>query len=349
MTRLRPRNHFPASQLHTPVVRGEEEHSGFIFLGADVEMEKNFSACEKFQTTLLPYVYGLEFLAALAGNMFALSLMTVRKRRNWHSGIVLACNLAISDLLYILTFPLLIVYYSLDKHWVFGAAACKVERFLFTCNLYASIFFIMAISVNRCVALACPFFSRTYMQPAHAKALSIFIWFVVGVVSCPVLNFASVCPNVRRNKTLCVSLCGRSVEDERLHLSYNMFLAGFGCLLPFVVTLSSYCVVITVVWKNGSITTQDKRKVALLVIPGLVLYVVSFVPYHTFRNYNFYLKIQAPGAPLCWVYHLYQVSKGLVSLNMCFHPFLYMALFDNICVVCCGRDKEGLGRATRAT
>lgn len=308
--------------------------------GAEDEMEHNFYACEKFQIALLPSMYGIEFIVALAGNLFALWLLVVRERKNWHTGVVLSCNLAISDLLYVLTLPLLIVYYSLEKHWTFGDATCKIERFLFTCNLYVSIFFIMAISLNRCLALACPFFTRSYVEPAHAKAISVVIWVIVGIISCPVLKFASVCHDVHHNRTLCVSYCNRNHQDERPHTSYIMFLAVFGCLVPFLVTFTSYCVVIRVVRKNVSITTLEKRKVALLVISVLVLYAVSFIPYHVFRMYHLYLKIKDPNTPVCWVYKIYQVSKGLATLNMCLHPVLYMALSDRIRVACCGTSNE---------
>ncbi|KAF1379662.1 hypothetical protein PFLUV_G00178350 [Perca fluviatilis] len=298
-------------------------------------MTQNFSRCESFQLALLPSMYGVEFIVALAGNLFALWLLVVREKRNWHTGVVLSCNLAISDLLYVLTLPLLIVYYSLDKHWMFGDAVCKIERFLFTCNLYVSIFFIMAISVNRCVALACPFFTRSYVEPAHAKAISVIIWIVVGIISCPVLKFASVCEH--NNNTQCVAFC-KGFGNETPHFTYKMFLAVFGCFVPFLVTFSSYCVVISVVWKNVSITTLEKRKVALLVALVIVLYAISFVPYHVFQIYHLYQKIYNIND--CLVYDMYQVSKGLATLNMCIHPILYMALFDSIRLACCGKGPE---------
>ncbi|XP_070838123.1 P2Y purinoceptor 11 [Chaetodon trifascialis] len=299
-------------------------------------MEHNFSKCEQFQEDLLPSMYGIEFLVALAGNLFALWLLLARERKNWHTGIVLSCNLAISDLLYVLTLPLLIAYYSQKKDWKFGNAMCKIERFLFTCNLYVSIFFIMTISVNRCVALAYPFFTRSHVMPAHAKAVSVIIWVIVGVTSSPVLKFASVCTH--NNTIHCVSFC-ETQGDESPHFAYKIFLAVFGCLVPFLVTFTSYCVVIRVVWRNASITTLEKRKVALLVASVLVLYAISFVPYHVFQIYHLYLKTNGKGYD-CVVYNMYQVSKGLATLNMCIHPVLYMAVFDSIRVVCCGKSSE---------
>uniref|UniRef100_A0A8C5HD93 Purinergic receptor P2Y11 n=2 Tax=Gouania willdenowi TaxID=441366 RepID=A0A8C5HD93_GOUWI len=303
-------------------------------------MKSNFSECEQFQMKMLPAVYGVEFVVALVGNMFALWLLVMRERSNWHTGVVLSCNLAISDLLYSLTLPLLIVYYSLGKHWIFGDAVCKIERFLFTCNLYVSIFFIMAISVNRCVALRYPFFTRSHVKPAHAKAVSVIIWIVVGVVSCPVFRYASVCLNEDNNKTQCVSYCDKVPQYEKPHYTYKLFLAVFGCLVPFLVTLCSYCAVISVVWVNTTITTLEKRKVALLVTSVLVLYAISFIPYHVSQIYHLYLRINDPKKSVCWVYNMYQVSKGLATLNMCIHPILYMAVFDSIRVACCGRSSE---------
>ncbi|KAM9394152.1 P2Y purinoceptor 11 [Pholidichthys leucotaenia] len=298
-------------------------------------MTSNFSHCEKFQTRLLPAVYGVEFVVALAGNLFALWLLVVKERRNWHTGVVLSCNLAISDLLYAFTLPLLIIYYYLDKIWLFSDAVCKIERFLFTCNLYVSIFFIMAISVNRCVALVWPFFTRSYVHPSHAKVASVVIWTVVGIISCPVFMFASVCR--RSDKTQCVSVCA---EDEQPHFVYKLFLTLFGCLVPFLATFTSYCMVIWVVWKNMSITTLEKRKVALLVTSVLVLYAISFVPYHVFMMYSLNLRIKNPNNKICWAYNMYQVSKGMATLNMCIHPILYMAVFDSIRVACCGKSPE---------
>lgn len=298
---------------------------------------QNFSSCESFQLALLPTVFGLEFPLALVGNLFALWLLVVRERRNWHTGVVLSCNLAISDLLYVLTLPLLIVYYARGKYWIFGEAACKIERFLFTLNLYASIFFVMAISVNRCVALVWPFFTRSNVKPAHAKAASVIIWITVGLISCPVLKFASLC--VHDNKTMCVSVCAHIQGQGNAHFSYKIFLTVFGFLVPFLVTFTSYLVVFRVVCRNVNITTLDKQKVAVMVTSVLVLYAVSFVPYHFFQMYYLYLNNHGVKPP-CWVFDIYQVSKGLAALNMCIHPILYTAVFDSIRLACCGKRLE---------
>ncbi|XP_077069616.1 P2Y purinoceptor 11 [Siphateles boraxobius] len=287
-----------------------------------------------FQTGLLPPMYGIEMCVALLGNVFALWLLATKERQNWHTGVVFSCNLAISDVLYVLTLPLLIIYYAKNKNWTFGDAACKIERFLFNCNLYVSIFFIMCISVNRFVAIVYPFFTHSYVRPKHAKIASVLTWSIVIIALSPVFKFAGT--ESKGNYTLCVSC-----HDEKLlnsHFKYKLFLMVVGFMIPLVVTFGSYLGVIWTILKNKNITTLEKRKVALLVALVCILYATSFVPYHVLQTYHEYLKLVKHTKP--WVYNSYQVSKGLTTLNMCIHPLLYMAVFDSIRTACCGRSSD---------
>ncbi|XP_067277451.1 P2Y purinoceptor 11 [Pseudorasbora parva] len=288
----------------------------------------------KFQVYLLPPMFSIEMCVALVGNLFALWLLVTRERQNWHTGVVFSCNLVICDVLYVLTFPLLIVYYAKDKHWTFGDAACKIERFLFNCNLYVSIFFIMCISLNRYIAIVYPFFTRSYVRPKHAKIASVLTWFVVIIASSPVFKFAGT--ELKGNTTLCVSCHDENLQHS--HFKYKLFLMVVGCMIPLVVTFASYLGVIWTILKNKNITALEKRKVALMVALVCILYATSFVPYHVLQSYHEYLKMVKQRKS--FVYNSYQVSKGLTTLNMCLHPLLYMAVFDSIRTVCCGKSSD---------
>ncbi|XP_076122493.1 P2Y purinoceptor 11 [Alosa pseudoharengus] len=300
-------------------------------------MESNNSEnCTSFQVKLLPPLFGIEFFVALVGNLFALCLLLIKERKNWHTGVVFSFNLAISDVLYVLTLPLLIVYYARERDWTFGAAICKIERFLFTCNLYGSIFFIMCISVNRWVAIVHPFFTRSYVRPKHAKIAGVLVWVAVIAISSPIAVFADTCNSNHPGKFNCVSCCNDRLKKS--HFKYKLFLALMGCMVPLLVTFSSYVSLIWVIYKNANITLLEKRKVALMVVSVLVLYLISFVPYHILQMFFSYNRIHEKVD--CLVYSLYQVSKGLVTLNMCIHPILYMAVFDSIRVACCGETES---------
>lgn len=295
----------------------------------------NSSDIYNFQVLLLPPMYGIEMCVALVGNVFALWLLVTKERQNWHTGVVFSCNLVICDILYVLTLPLLIVYYAKNKNWTFGDALCKIERFLFNCNLYVSIFFIMCISVNRYVAIVHPFFTRSYVRSKHAKIASVLTWAIVIIASSPVFKFAGI--ELINNHILCVSCHDENMHNS--HFKYKLFLMVVGCMIPLVVTFGSYLGVIWTILKNKNITTLEKRKVALLVALVCILYATSFVPYHVLQTYHEHLKLKKPYKNP-WVYNSYQVSKGLTTLNMCLHPLLYMAVFDSIRTACCGRSSD---------
>ncbi|KAF4073712.1 hypothetical protein AMELA_G00246480 [Ameiurus melas] len=294
-------------------------------------MTGNWGCNSTFSKELLPPIYGVEMCVALMGNILALWLLVTKEGKNWHTGVVFSCNLVISDIFYALTLPLLIDYYSRERKWMFRDALCKIERFLFTCNLYVSIYFIMCISVNRYLAIVHPFFTRKRIRPKHAKIISVFVWIFVASISSPILHYSGV------NGKRC-SLFANLNNSSHIKPTYRVSMAVIGCFVPFVVTFASYFGVLWVVFKNANITSLEKKKVALIVGLVCVLYTVSFIPYHILQIWNF--KLREEGKTNCYVRNGYQVSKALASLNMCLHPILYMAVFDSIRGVCCRRSSN---------
>ncbi|XP_053469384.1 P2Y purinoceptor 11-like [Ictalurus furcatus] len=287
----------------------------------------NRSSCNStFQKELLPPIYGVEMCAALMGNILALWLLVTKEKKNWHTGVVFSCNLVISDILYALTLPLLIVYYTKGLKWEFGAAVCKIERFLFTSNLYASIYFIMCISVTRYLAIVHPFFTHEHIHLKHAKIISVFVWISVAIISSPILYYSGV------QSDRC-SLFSEPGQESKKVIS-RVFMAVIGCLVPFVVTFASYFGVMVALSKNVNITSLDKKKVSLTVALICILYIVSFVPYHVLQIW--YFKIKEEGNINYYVCNGYPASKALACLNMCLHPILYMAMLDSI--TCCRRS-----------
>ncbi|KAI5620885.1 P2Y purinoceptor 11, partial [Silurus asotus] len=286
----------------------------------------------------LPSIYGVEMSVALMGNILALWLLVTKERKNWHTGVVFSCNLVISDIFYALSLPLLIVYYSRGCNWGFGNAVCKIERFLFTCNLYVSIYFITCISVIRYLAIVHPFFTRNRIRPKHAKIISVFVWIFVASLSSPILYYAGVSGKkcslfASQNNT---SNSSPESSQNSKKATYRVFMASIGCLVPFVITFASYFGVLRVVLKNESITSLEKKKVALIVGLACILYAVSFIPYHILQILKF--KVGKSN----YINDGYQVSKALACVNMCLHPILYMAVFDSIRAVCCRRSPDVL-------
>ncbi|XP_069460154.1 P2Y purinoceptor 11 isoform X2 [Ambystoma mexicanum] len=306
-------------------------------------MDKNCSEYfVDFQIQYLPPIFGLEFLVAFCGNALAIYLFFAREK-TWHTGIIYSFNLAVSDLLYTLSLPLLVAYYAIGKHWIFGSAVCKLERFFFNCNLYGSIFFITCISLNRYVAIVHPMYAHGRIEPKHAKIISLVTWIVVAGIAAPVLKFSAL--DQRNPKHMeCI---GTAVSgDLPSYMPYSLFLAVFGCGIPFLLTILSYVSIACTVFKSKSLSTLEKKKVGLMVFAVIALYGISFVPYHVLRNLNLYNRYRGVAVRLdCTdsvrVHSAYQVTKALVTLNMCIHPLLYASVADSMR---CSRKKDKTSR-----
>ncbi|XP_078285622.1 P2Y purinoceptor 11 [Rhinoraja longicauda] len=278
------------------------------------------------QGKFLPPLFGVVFVVAFVGNAVAICLF-LRQRRSWHSGIIYAFSLAVNDLLYVITLPLMLAYYTAGKDWAFGAAMCKLERFLFACNLYGSALLIACISLNRYTAIVHPMFTHNHLRLKHAKMASLGAMLLAAAITSPTLAFSQLSPN--GNRTECLG----SASDEALepYLAYSLSVAVVGCALPFLVTFLSYLSIVRVVAGSRSTGKSELRRVWLLVCTVVVLYAVSFIPYTVLRNVNLYRRLHRLDRDgFSPIYTAYQLSKGLVSLNACIHPLLYATQMDNL-------------------
>uniref|UniRef100_UPI00398EFE6E suppressor of SWI4 1 homolog n=1 Tax=Pristiophorus japonicus TaxID=55135 RepID=UPI00398EFE6E len=282
------------------------------------------------QQAILPPLFGVEFVVAFLGNSLAIWLF-LGHDKPWHSGITYAFNLAVNDLSYVVTLPLLVAYYSNGKDWMFGGWLCKVERFLFTCNLYGSALFITCISLNRYLGIVHPMFTHNHLRPKHARVASLVTWVLAIAITAPTLAFSEV--TMEGNRSECLGTARYEALPQ--YITYSLFLAAFGCALPFAVTLLCYLAILRAVRGSRGVDGPEKRRVALLAAVVVMLYAMSFVPYTVLRNVNLYRRWhQLDRGQLSPIYTAYQVSKALVSLNTCVHPLLYATLLDNARDMC---------------
>ncbi|XP_044299641.1 P2Y purinoceptor 11-like isoform X1 [Varanus komodoensis] len=270
----------------------------------------------------------IQSILAIAGNGLAIYRFVVRERP-WHTGIIYAFNLAISDLLYAFSLLPLAFYHHPPKDWKFGLVFCLLDRYLFFCNLYGSTFFVACISLNRYVAIVYPFFAHAHIKPRHAKLFSGVVWLLVVGISAPVFHFSSL-----REKQKGTMECLGSARDEVLfqYFPYSLFLAAFGCGLPFFLTSFS-CVAITcTVVRNPNIRPEEKRKVKTLVSMVVVLYAIFYLPFHVLRNMNLNRRMRNHDDKT--IYDLYQMAKILVNFHICVHPMFYAALANSMQEYC---------------
>lgn len=284
---------------------------------------------EEFKYILLPVSYSIVCVLGLLLNSVAL-WMFLTKMRPWNASTVYMFHLALSDMLYVLSLPMLIYYYANRNHWPFGAGLCKAVRFLFYANLYCSILFLTCISVHRYLGICHPIRSLTLAKPRYAQLVCGLVW--AAVTACLIPNLIFVTTSQRDNDTLCHDTSSPSDFENYVTYSSVVMTLLFG--VPFIIIMVCYCLMARALCRPRQISANQKsksrRKSIKLIIIVLVVFAVSFVPFHITRTlYYTYRVLEAD----CWILNIvnftYKVTRPLASSNSFLDPILYFLAGDH--------------------
>ncbi|KAM8753602.1 P2Y purinoceptor 1-like [Acanthopagrus schlegelii] len=195
---------------------------------------------------LIP-VYILVFIIGLVANGWGLKslLHSWTKLGNVN---VFVFNLGLTDVLYLLTLPFLVVYYFMGSKWIFGETFCKITRFCFNVNLYGSIGFLTCISVYRYLAIVHPMRAMGRITVTHSVMISVTVWLLVSVQSLPDMFF----PKTYRNNT---EKCFDTTDNDHVgdYLKYTLGWTLTGFCIPLLITLGCYGHVIVVLCSTNTI------------------------------------------------------------------------------------------------
>uniref|UniRef100_A0A3Q3E6I5 Relaxin-3 receptor 1-like n=1 Tax=Labrus bergylta TaxID=56723 RepID=A0A3Q3E6I5_9LABR len=137
---------------------------------------------------LIALVYLVVCVLGLVGNLLALFLLHSRRRGHHHHSSIecFVMSLAMTDLQFVLTLPFWAVDTVLDFRWPFGQVMCKIVSSVTTMNMYASVFFLTAMSVTRYRSLVTSLkMGSPRIAHARAKWASLGIWVVSLVATLP--------------------------------------------------------------------------------------------------------------------------------------------------------------------
>ncbi|XP_073497462.1 cysteinyl leukotriene receptor 1 [Phyllobates terribilis] len=288
------------------------------------------SSCniDDFRNKVYSTAYSMFTVCGLVGNSFALVVLikTYRQRTAFH---IYMLNLAISDLLFICTLPLRVVYYVSKGNWYFGEFFCRISSYVFYVNLYCSIFILTAMSVTRFLAIVFPVKNLKFVSIRRAKWACVGIWLFVTITSSPFLSTKSYVDS-KTNATKCFE--PPPTEDTKkmvLILSYIAFIIGF--ILPFIVILVCYTMIIKTLLKNSMTKQQNSRKKAIrMIIIVMAVFFLSFMPYHIQRAIHLHTVNKNKDCnEALWEQKKVVITLALAASNCCFDPMLYFFSGEN--------------------
>uniref|UniRef100_UPI00358ECD12 LOW QUALITY PROTEIN: G-protein coupled receptor 20-like n=1 Tax=Myxine glutinosa TaxID=7769 RepID=UPI00358ECD12 len=218
--------------------------------------------------------------------------------------VIYTMNLILTDLLLSLSIPARIIMYISKGKCVWCSFA---HVFIYFINMYASIFFLTCISIDRYLAIIHPISSKKWRRPAYAIAASVFTWFFTSLVVCTVLTmaikFASCC-------------------------YFKLFmLSVFEFFLPLIIiTTVTFRMRYALLHNSRSTGSDDKaRHAANLLLTVFVIFVVCFTPFHL-RQVVLYGHEGVSERTALIAYH---VTLTFSTLNCCLDPIVYCFINKN--------------------
>ncbi|KAJ8254883.1 hypothetical protein GJAV_G00198420 [Gymnothorax javanicus] len=285
----------------------------------------NTDSIDEFRNQVYSTVYSIITVFGLVGNGFALLVLirTLRQRTAFH---IYMLNLAVADILCVCTLPTRVFYYMNKGDWTLGDFTCRVSSYALYVNLYCSIFFLMAMSCTRFIAIVFPVQNLTLVSERKACIVCIFIWMFICATSSPFLLGGEKFDQ-KTNKTKCFE--PPKIEDDLSKLKIlNYFSLTVGFILPFITILVCYAGIIRTLLMGSSRLSKKKAnhtKAIRMIIIVLLVFLVSFMPYHIQRTIHLTLlsRDDASCEDQIYMQKSVVVTLCLAASNSCFDPLLY--------------------------
>ncbi|XP_066495189.1 chemerin-like receptor 1 [Tiliqua scincoides] len=267
--------------------------------------------------------YSLVFVLGTIGNGIVIFITGCRMKKTVNTVWIL--NLAIADFTFSFFLLFNIVHVGLAFHWPFGRIMCKLRHAIVFLNLFASIYLLTVISIDRCIAVWCPVWSRNHRTPRLASFAALGVWILALMVCSPQLYFKETHYDNETNTTHCRNNYGMNSEGGRSTRHAMVLLRFiFGFTIPFSVIVACYGAIVVRLRKDQLSQSSRPFKVITAVI---VAFFICWFPYHIF----YFLKVKAVYEPKIRgvVFIGLRLSYSLAYFNSCLNPILYFCMGHN--------------------
>ncbi|XP_004639602.1 urotensin-2 receptor [Octodon degus] len=261
-------------------------------------------------------------ILGVAGNVYTL-VVVCRFLRASASMYVYVVNLALADLLYLLSIPFIVATY-ITKDWRFGDVGCRVLFSLDFLTMHASIFTLTVMSSERYAAVLRPL-DTARRSKGYRKLLALGTWLLALLLTLPMMLVIRLVS--RGPKHLCLPAWG-----PRAHRAYLTMLFGTSIVGPGLVIGLLYVRLARAYWRSQQVSFKQTRRlpsprVLYLILSIVLLFWACFLPFWLWQLLAQYLEA-LPLAPRT-VRIVNYLTTCLTYGNSCVNPFLYTLLSQN--------------------
>ncbi|XP_046611343.1 tachykinin-like peptides receptor 99D [Neodiprion virginianus] len=270
-------------------------------------------------------------VVATGGNLIVIWIVLAHKRMRTVTNYFLV-NLSIADAM-VSTLNVIFNYtYMLNSHWPFGNLYCKISQFIAVLTICASVFTLMAISIDRYMAIMNPL--RPRMGRRATLCIAVAIWMVGAILSLPMLLFYTTFTQKFDNgevRVICYSDWPNSNDDGLSYgeYLYNVIFMILTYFLPIGSMTFTYARVGLELWGSQSIgeatqrqldNIRSKRRVVKMMIVVVVIFAVCWLPFHVYFIVTSYLP-DITNEP--YIQEVFLAIYWLAMSNSMYNPIIY--------------------------
>ncbi|NXX19037.1 C3AR protein, partial [Podargus strigoides] len=153
-------------------------------------------------------VFIIIFIVGIPGNGLVIWVAGLKMKRSVN--VVWFLNLAVADLTCCLSLPFAIGHLALHEHWPYGWFLCKVIPSVIIFTMFASVFLLVAISVDRCLLVMKPVWCQNHRTVKFVSLICGGIWILAFVFCCPVFHYRETSTHDGQTE------CGYNFGDEEV-------------------------------------------------------------------------------------------------------------------------------------
>ncbi|KAK6467778.1 leukotriene B4 receptor 1-like [Huso huso] len=173
--------------------------------------------------------------------------------------------------IFLLSAPFFMRYVIGGRGWEFGSAFCKLIHYLCSVNMYASIFLIATMSLDRFLAVSRPFLSQRLRTKRSLLKILLVIWSLAFLFAIPMPFYRRV---FRKGGLFyCIPF-----HSDPNHMIFQYLMETlFGFLIPFAIIIFCYS---QVGCRLQGAKFNKRRRSGRLILLIVVAFAVFWMPYH---------------------------------------------------------------------
>ncbi|XP_056331810.1 C-C chemokine receptor type 2 [Danio aesculapii] len=280
----------------------------------------NDAKTKAFSEVFLPIMYSIVFIIGFIGNGLVVWVF-IRYRQKSNMTDVCLFNLALSDLLILVSLPFW-AHNAMDE-WIFGKFMCHTITGLFMIGLYASIFFMVLMTLDCYVIIVHP--HSMFSKNCSARlGLALLVWILSLFASLPNIIFTKENFNLN-NKISCQPDFPYDTSWKSFtYISMNLL----SLIFPLIIMSFYYSRIISTLF---SMKSEKKRKVVKLILSVVAVYFLFLTPYNIVM---FLMFLQRIGYLFSCEWHnslslAMQWVETIALSHCCLNPIIYAFASQN--------------------